>query len=170
MYRQILRPVCHLPHKYSSIHLVQRPHPRFAAQIRRCPKLSIIHTIGGFADNNGLDVFTHLDQSASRGEVAGRASSLQCGRSGELLIIRIFAIGLGSLAKDTAGDDPVGKWVTYTDYKGSTVPLQIIEKMREVEGASEADWEGRGVEVGKAAWQVLLDWKKYGRVGKSKGV
>lgn len=46
----------------------------------------------------------------------------------------------------------------YTDYKGLVVPLDIIRRMREVEGAG-TNWEKRGVEIqSEEAWMVLSSW------------
>ncbi|KAI9639217.1 uncharacterized protein MKK02DRAFT_29323 [Dioszegia hungarica] len=38
----------------------------------------------------------------------------------------------------------------------SAVPPDVLEKMREVEGASKEEWDKRGVEVGDEAWEVLM--------------
>jgi hypothetical protein len=50
--------------------------------------------------------------------------------------------------------------VDYTSFDGKAVPLEVLEGMREAEGVSREDWEKRGVEVGVAAWRVLLDWQQ----------
>jgi hypothetical protein len=39
----------------------------------------------------------------------------------------------------------------------TAVPLDVLEKMREVEGASVEEWDKRGVEVGAEAWKLLMD-------------
>lgn len=39
----------------------------------------------------------------------------------------------------------------------TALPLEVLEKMREVEGASVEEWDRRGVEVGAEAWKVLMD-------------
>lgn len=51
------------------------------------------------------------------------------------------------------------QWEDATYYKGLTVPLSVLCEMKRVHGSSKP-WVGRGIEVGKKAWQVLLDWKK----------
>jgi hypothetical protein len=49
-------------------------------------------------------------------------------------------------------------WQDWTDYRGAVVPLEIIKGMREAEGVSEADWQGRGIVVGEKGWAVLTEW------------
>jgi hypothetical protein len=51
------------------------------------------------------------------------------------------------------------RWEDATDFEGHVVPLWVMSRMRAAEGGSKV-WEGRGIQVGKKAWQVLLDWKK----------
>lgn len=46
-------------------------------------------------------------------------------------------------------------WYDYTDYEGYVVQLEVFDKMRRVQGAAPEDWQGRGIEVGEAAWKVL---------------
>lgn len=50
------------------------------------------------------------------------------------------------------------EWWNWTFFEESEVPMDILEKMREVEGSSEEEWSRRGVEVGAEAWAIL---KKY---------
>lgn len=47
----------------------------------------------------------------------------------------------------------------FTDLDGKMVPLEVIERMKAVEGDG-VDWDQRGVEVGEAAWKVVTDWSK----------
>jgi hypothetical protein len=49
-------------------------------------------------------------------------------------------------------------WYTCTDFYGMTVPLEVLEAMRIAEGASEAEWDRRGVESGEAGWGILYAW------------
>jgi hypothetical protein len=49
-------------------------------------------------------------------------------------------------------------WQHWTDYGRKPIPLSIIEKMRVVEGLDTEAWCKRGVEVGHAAWKVLIDY------------
>jgi hypothetical protein len=51
------------------------------------------------------------------------------------------------------------QWEDATDFEGHVVPLWVMSRMRAVQGGDTV-WEGRGIQVGKKAWQVLLDWKK----------
>ena len=51
------------------------------------------------------------------------------------------------------------QWEDATYYEGLTVPLSVISEMKRVHGGNEA-LVGRGVDVGKNAWQVLLAWKE----------
>lgn len=54
---------------------------------------------------------------------------------------------------------PTPVWQTFTDFKGHIVPMNIIEKMREVEARDRIiDWQRRGVEMGDKAWSILTDW------------
>ncbi|KAI9636571.1 uncharacterized protein MKK02DRAFT_45276 [Dioszegia hungarica] len=46
----------------------------------------------------------------------------------------------------------------WTDYDGKSVPLDIIERMRVVEGLDPQAWCRRGLEVGEAALKVLTDY------------
>lgn len=46
----------------------------------------------------------------------------------------------------------------HTDFEEFTIPLKVIEEMRIVEGLSEVEWRTRGVQVGNAAWAVLIAW------------
>lgn len=50
-------------------------------------------------------------------------------------------------------------WRVYTDYKGLAVPMEVIKAMRAEEWKG-IDWDRRGVEVGEAAWEILLDWHR----------
>lgn len=43
-----------------------------------------------------------------------------------------------------------------TDFQGEIVPKEILDAMARIDGVER--WEGRGVQVGDAAWEVLLDW------------
>lgn len=49
-------------------------------------------------------------------------------------------------------------WQDFTDYNGKLVPLDIIARMKEMEGSSEKEWNRRGVVVGDKSWEILLDW------------
>lgn len=51
------------------------------------------------------------------------------------------------------------EWQDSTHFDGHVVPLEIIRQMRKAAGAKAGDWEGRGVEVGEAAWKVLTTWR-----------
>lgn len=46
-------------------------------------------------------------------------------------------------------------WVDYTNFYGKVVPLEVIEQMRGIEGATIGNWERRCVEVGKASFRIL---------------
>lgn len=50
-------------------------------------------------------------------------------------------------------------WSHLSDYEGLAVPLDVIEEMLEAEGL-EKGREGRGIEIGDAGWQVVLDWRE----------
>jgi hypothetical protein len=51
------------------------------------------------------------------------------------------------------------QWEDATYYEGLTVPLSVLCEMKRVQGSSKP-WVGRGIDVGKKAWKVLLDWKE----------
>jgi hypothetical protein len=51
------------------------------------------------------------------------------------------------------------EWQDSTHFDGHVVPLEIIRQMRKAAGVKAGDWEGRGVEVGEAAWKVLTTWR-----------
>jgi hypothetical protein len=53
---------------------------------------------------------------------------------------------------------PEPQWEDATDFQGHVVPLWVMSRMKQVQGTKEP-WVGRGIEVNKKAWQVLLDWK-----------
>lgn len=57
-------------------------------------------------------------------------------------------------------DQPETVWTDWTSWGGWVVPLEIIEDMRLEQGATEAEWTGRGIKVGKRAWRVLTEWKE----------
>lgn len=40
------------------------------------------------------------------------------------------------------------------------VPVDVIERIKGVEGSAVKNWEKRGVEVGAEAWAVLTEWKE----------
>lgn len=46
-----------------------------------------------------------------------------------------------------------------SDYVGFMVPMEVIERMRRVEGLTVEQWQKRGVEVGEEAWDVLTEWQ-----------
>lgn len=52
-----------------------------------------------------------------------------------------------------------------TDLAGRIVPLALLEEMRVVSGASEEDWDRRGVNPGKESFAVLLKWYRNRDVG-----
>lgn len=41
-------------------------------------------------------------------------------------------------------------------YKGKSVPITVLEEMRESEGISEEDWRGRGRVVSSDIWEILV--------------
>ena len=61
------------------------------------------------------------------------------------------------LGSGVAAAAPV-EWQDCTDFKGLVVPLEIISRMRRIDGKSVEEWQGRGTQVGEAAWKVLTDW------------
>jgi hypothetical protein len=67
------------------------------------------------------------------------------------------------------------EWQDSTHFDGHVVPLEIIRQMRKAAGVKAGDWEGRGVEVGEAAWKVLttlrdgLEKKTSGATGTAGG-
>lgn len=48
----------------------------------------------------------------------------------------------------------------FTDFEGKGVPLDLLQRMRMIEGISEEDWCQRGVEVGDETWKLLTDWQE----------
>lgn len=50
-------------------------------------------------------------------------------------------------------------WMIMTDLDGVIVPAEILHRMREVDGASMEDWQGRNIPVGDDAWAVLERWR-----------
>lgn len=49
-------------------------------------------------------------------------------------------------------------WINMTDYRGSAVPMEVLQEMRMQEGIDEAEWKGRGMLVGSSSWAVLTAW------------
>jgi hypothetical protein len=61
------------------------------------------------------------------------------------------------------------QWEDAIHYKGELLSLRLISSMKRAQGSTEP-WVGRGIEVGKKAWQVLLDYaKKHFESGKDAG-
>jgi hypothetical protein len=60
------------------------------------------------------------------------------------------------------------QWEDAIHYKGETLSLRLISSMKRAQGGTEP-WVGRGIEVGKKAWQVLLDYAKHFESGKDAG-
>jgi len=65
----------------------------------------------------------------------------------------------GSDAEQTYTTSKFPQWEDATYWDGLTVPLWVLSEMKRVEG-EQKPWVGRGIKVGKKAWQVLLDWKE----------
>lgn len=49
--------------------------------------------------------------------------------------------------------------VDFTDWKGSVVPLEVLEKVRVMENMSEAEWDKRGVVISDAGWAIVEAWE-----------
>lgn len=133
-----------------------------------------------------LGLFTRLDAVQGGETCIGRVSSI-CHGETELLYARFYTpwtedgddlynpcewhISVDRRYVTDLGDNNIrvhrffrrqetAEWRAYTDFEGLAVPLALIERMREVEGASEEEWQARGVQVGEVAWRVLLDWQE----------
>lgn len=58
-------------------------------------------------------------------------------------------------------------WQDYTAYSEAddewsdaepVVPVEVLARMREIEGASEAEWNRRGVEISAVGWGPMREW------------
>jgi hypothetical protein len=157
--------------------------------------LRAIHTTSDrqfYRHNGAVRVFPRLDEIATSGSFTGTVRSL-CFAGKELLHVRLFQehVEVADEIIATAGGDsaphiipydaPDGSrrqkiyarlvkpvWQQFSDLDGAVVPMKIIRKVLKAEGLSEAQWVGRGVQVGAKAWEVLSRWQEA--QGKSRRV
>lgn len=157
----------------------------FAGNIRRCSKLKTIESLSHSERGREFDFFEEYERLRANSAVYGRISSMNGAvggiKGGELLIAHLLntmvneeEIGRGDVPLgatrwsfpylDRQGarwshkmvDMGVLSWKVHTDFRGVTVPLNIIEQMKTVHGVE--DWNRRDVVASTEAWKVLLDW------------
>jgi hypothetical protein len=101
--------------------------------------------------------------------------TLKYGDSPELLHTRTYSRSITqknpnpTITEPTYATSKYPQWEDATYYEGLTVPLSVLCEMKRVHGSSKP-WMGRGIDVGKKAWQVLLDWKKENHPDKTTDV
>lgn len=166
--------------------LQSRVHPfthNMARWIRKRPQLRYIYSFQ--ADPIYSDVRTlsaNLDQLEKSGRPSGRIYSIRHGTE-ELLHASLMVVAvrydvltrdgpskhLGYILDTATGDDyDLGQhallirgasYRSYTNYNDLTVPMEVIDRMKAVEGDQvEGYWENRGVEVGRKSWDILTTW------------
>lgn len=52
----------------------------------------------------------------------------------------------------------IPRWEDATEFEGRIVPLEVLEEMRQVEGATMEEWLQRDVQVKPETWAVLTKW------------
>jgi hypothetical protein len=151
--------------------------PGLALSLHKSSHLTSIYYVGNAVDMTDLGLFDRLDAVQDCGTRIGPVSST-CRGGAELLYARFYTPwtedghdpfvddGSSSSAERRYVRDSsdsrnwvyrsfrrldTADWRAFTDFEGLAVPLTLIERMREVEGASEEEWQGRGVQVGEAA-------------------
>jgi hypothetical protein len=168
--------------------------PHAATNLARTPHLSVLHRISQQDwDPLGRDPIERLDAIDEIGDRTGIVCSFQHGDE-EILIVRVlseyaqisyesgdYTQNLDPALVDSSrssyrtavrerGKLDEADWQTMSNYKGMVVPLEIIEGMREAEGALSAKQEGRVIEVGDVAWKVLQDWYKTAKSEKGEAL
>jgi hypothetical protein len=119
--------------------------------------------------------FVPVSKWESTGTYGAVIRTLKYGDSPELLHTRTYSRSITqknpnpTITEPTYATSKYPQWEDATYYVGLTVPLSVLCEMKRVHGSSKP-WVGRGIDVGKKAWQVLLDWKKENHPDKTTDV
>lgn len=135
------------------------------------------HAQGGMSDKDGLEFFSTLDAIVRNERQTGRIHSYHHGESEHLLHVQTIPpsrfgynrhvgfVNRWEQAPIFAGEPELERTpelqsadvsrLSFTHYRGVSVPLDIIYRMREVEKMASDQWANRGVEVCEKAWRVL---------------
>ena len=119
--------------------------------------------------------FTPVRHWESKGIFGIVIRSLEYDGSSELLHTRTYSRAITQKNADPNKIEPVymtsklPQWEDATFYEDLVVPLSVLCEMKRVHGGSKP-WVGRAIEVGKKAWQVLLDWKKENHPDKTSDI
>lgn len=164
--------------------------PYLSKTIRSCPRLRVIRSIWNQPKVSDISLSERLD-NLEASETGYEAISSYIHADEELLLARIL---IGAEEKSDREATPMDEdessnnfpyfldsgppmrtrvfepleveaLHTFTDFRGVAVPLEILESMREVQGATEKEWTGRRIAVGEKAWAALLRWYASRTVG-----
>jgi hypothetical protein len=128
-----------------------------------------------FFERGAGSTFVHVWQWESTGTYGVIIRNVKCGDSPKLLHTRTYSRSTTqknpnpTITEPTYATSKYPQWEDATYYEGLTVPLWVLSEMKRVHGSSKP-WVGRGIDVGKKAWQVLLDWKKENHPDKTTDV
>jgi len=142
-----------------------------AEKLLEMGKLDVIQFFPEGAAHN----FIPVRHWVSKGTFGIVIRSLEYDGSSELLHTRTYSRATTQKKADPNQIEPVymtsklPQWEDATYYEGLVVPLSVLCEMKRVHGGSKP-WIGRGIDVGKKAWQVLLDWKKENHPDKTSDV
>lgn len=128
-----------------------------------------------FFPEGAAHTFTPVRHWESKGIFGIVIRTLKHGNSPEVLHTRTYSRAITQKIPNPNQTEPVyatskyPQWEDATYYEGLVVPLSVLCEMKRVHGGSKP-WAGRGIDVGKKAWQVLLDWKKENHSDKTPDV
>jgi hypothetical protein len=154
------------------------------AELRAMPHLRIMHPIRESPpDISIFDIWERLSEIENAGKIHGYVSSYTHGeeelfamsflvrdlhvetrpRSDKLLSLPIgFSISeyddAGVAMEGVSYRLPQACWRVHSHFQGKTIPSGTLEEMREVEGKTVEEWQGRGVAVGDAAWSIMIEY------------
>jgi hypothetical protein len=142
-----------------------------AKELMKMVNLDVIQ----FLPEGAPSAFTPVRHWESKGTFGIVIRTLKYGDSLELLHTRTYSRAITqknpnpTITEPTFATSKYPQWEDATYYEGLTVPLAVLCEMKRVHGSSKP-WVGRGIDVGKKAWQVLLDWKKENHPDKTTDV
>lgn len=171
--------------------------PSYAAiTIRECRSLRVLHSVYDTVDRGDFETFNRLEAIADLGQIysyhygddelihahipldffqATRSIKASLGGPPKLLYSGAAAYqtaGWTEFEDDTGSDFyqfcPVN-WQHFSDFRSLTVPLEVMENMRQAQGVSEEEWKQRGVALSDAAWFILMEWYDVVSLGVSTG-
>ena len=134
-------------------------------------KLDVIQ----FFPEGAAHTFTPVRNWESKGIFGIIIRSLKYGNSAEVVHTRTYSRAVTQKNPNPNQTEPVyatskhPQWEDATYYEGLVVPLSVVCDMKRVHGSSKP-WIGRGIDVGKKAWQVLLDWNKENQPDKTSDI